>query len=152
MGDRDRSDGPNEQQSGTGAVSRSQGLSGMESDAQTNDAETWQRLEAEYRKHLDEHGFGAAEADAVCVRMRQHFERADVEFGVWGKLPMPDDATPKQAEDAVVILSELVESLAAQVHQHTRRLLWEIFELELQLATDRAQHASHVTERVRTHH
>jgi len=124
----------------------------MAPDAQANDGDGWLGLEAQYREHLEARGFAPPEADAVCVRMRQHFERADVEFGVWGKLPMPDDATPKQAADAVVMLSDLVENLAAEVHQHTRRLLWQIFELELQLAQDRARHASPIAERVPTRH
>jgi hypothetical protein len=124
----------------------------MESDTRAMDADAWQRLEAEYRAHLTAQGFSDTQADAVCLRMQQHFERADVEFGVWGKLPMPDDATPQQASDAFVVLSELVESLAAQVHQHTRRLLWQIFELELQLARNRGEPASPGAARLQTHH
>jgi hypothetical protein len=124
----------------------------MESEARSNDAGTWTRLDSEYRQHLIAHGFSDAEASAICARMQQHFERADVEFGIWGKLPMPDGATPQQASDAVVVLSELVERLAAQVHQHTRRLLWQIFELEMELARDRGARARYLEERAGTRH
>ena len=118
----------------------------MDVDAQA-DQDTWNRLEAEYRNHLMTEGFPAPAIDAVCSRMEQHFQNADVEFGVWGKMPIPDGVTPKQANEITGALTEIVERMAVQVQQHTKRMMWNIFELEIMLETARTRDPTYAANR-----
>ncbi|MCC6532469.1 MAG: hypothetical protein IT531_07975 [Burkholderiales bacterium] len=99
--------------------------------------DSWPQFEGEYRRHLSRQGVSATAMDAICARMQEHFLRADVDFGVWGKMPIPEGVTAQQAGECVAALSEIVERLAAQIHQHTKRMMWTIFELETRLETTR---------------
>lgn len=113
----------------------------MDVDAHSRIDDAWLQFEADYRRHLKRHGVAREAADAIVSRMRQHFANADVEFGVWGEMPMPDGVDDKQQAQIVAAFSEVVERMAAEVHEHTRRLLWELFKLETRIELDRGPEA-----------
>jgi hypothetical protein len=119
-------------------------------EAQREITDAWFAIEIEYRQHLVAKGFSSSAIDAICARMERHFRAADVQLGVWGKMPVPDGVTPAQEAEIVATFSELVAGMASEVQRHTKRMLWELFELEVLLET-RARDGFFVVDACRRH-
>ena len=109
-------------------------------------SDEWYREEKQYRRHLIEHGVSNSSADAICLRMAHHFVKANVEFGVWGEMPAPAGITSQQQAEIVAGFSQIVERMATEVQGHTKRMLWQIFELEILIEQQRNEKRLRLTQ------
>ena len=93
----------------------------------------WAELERGYRDYLRRRGASERFAANLCARMKEHFVRANVQFCVNYAVPIPEVLTATQASDIIEALADAVEGVQLQMQEHTRKLMWEIFHLELEV-------------------
>ena len=93
----------------------------------------WNLIGKLIREILTEHGASEIMTAHICKKMKQHWEKINVQFKSSLSYTLPQHPTPKDAEELKVAIQKMLEEdFGKQIQQFTNQMLLEILKLEIE--------------------